>query len=84
MDIYYGWGIAKLQKISTGSTITTSGSVCACNYVVITAAAGFNLQYDKSIWHYKYPLQDIKTQNIQKYFEEVGEKINKGNWMPDL
>ena len=47
-------------------------------YLVITALAGIKIDYDASIWHYKYPLQDVKTQNISKYFDEVSAKIDKG------
>lgn len=47
-------------------------------HLVITAAVGMKLDYDSSIWHFKYPLQDVKTQNIFKYLDEVGAKIDKG------
>jgi hypothetical protein len=49
---------------------------------VITAAQGYYVQYDSSITHYSFNLQDIKTQNIMQYFDDAVKKITAGTrWL---
>lgn len=57
------------NNIRMGTLLTNS---------VITAAAGLDIKYDASIRHYKYSLQDIKTENMIRYFDEIVQKIDKG------
>jgi hypothetical protein len=49
--------------------------------LVMTAAKGYSLQYDRSIMHYTFDLQDIKTQNIMQYFDDATRKITAGMYV---
>lgn len=48
--------------------------------LVITAAVGIELKYPPTIQHYTYLLQDIKTENMLQYFEEIVARIDKGRF----
>ena len=61
-----------LQTIPFGSKNRTSKLVISSLIIVITAAHGLHLQYDNGVHHFRYTLEDKKTENIQKYFDEVG------------
>lgn len=47
-------------------------------YIVITAAAGLDINYDASIRHYRYMLHDVKSENMIQYFDEAVQRIDKG------
>ena len=44
---------------------------------VLTVANGFRMNYDSSIKHLRYDLEDKKTENISAYFDMAAFQIDK-------
>jgi hypothetical protein len=75
----YGWVTLPVHRISNLCVQSISKQVGWGVYrAVITAAQGYFVEYDRSITHHSFNLQDVKAQNIMQYFDEATRKIGAG------